>query len=529
MKNSVKILILLIFMIYANNFTAYADMNLEVSASVSGMSVALNNFYARNISPEEQLVKTVRKAVNSAREEEFALNHVNDLVKEVEEKESLKLIEDPDYEDMVLAYANDYENLYESADTDSKVIGKLYKNSVAKIVETTTINDDKWYKVSSGSVTAYIRADQVLGRDALGVDDSEITHSFATIINTDNLRLRSTPDVDAKTLTLLSKGATYNVIGEEGDFLKLQIDDDLVGYAFKDYISVDTKYNEAISIEEENTILAEKKQREKEADEAIARLESDRAKESEAKLALSNESNNIESVKERNSKEASKKESTKKETKTEESSTKESTKKETKASTVQTRSKENVTVETKFADNTTIEKSKKETTKKETTKKETIKKETTKTETAKTESSKQESETAKPKKETKAATVPAGGDERDAIVAYAKQFLGNPYKYGGTSITDGCDCSGFTMQVYSKFGYSIGRDARTQSNASGNAIDESSLRKGDLIFYASDDTINHVGIYIGDGKIIHSSNSRTGITISPANYRSPAKILNILD
>ena len=314
------------------------------------------------------------------------------------------------------------------------------------------------------------------------------------------------------------------MIGEEGDFLKLQIDDDLVGYAFKDYISVDTKYNEAISIEEENIILAEKKQREKEADEAIARLESDRAKESEAKLALSNESNNIESVKERNSKEASKKESTKKETKTEESSTKESTKKETKASTVQTRSKENVTVETKFADNTTIEKSKKETTKKETTKKET-----TKTETAKKESSKQESETAKPKKETKAATVPAGGDERDAIVAYAKQFLGNPYKYGGTSLTDGCDCSGFTMQVYSKFGYSIGRDSRTQSNASGNAIDESSLRKGDLIFYASDDTINHVGIYIGDGKIIHSSNSRTGITISPANYRSPAKILNILD
>ena len=81
MKNSVKILIFLIFMIYANNFTAYADMNLEVSASVSGMSVALNNFYARNISPEEQLVKTVRKAANSAREEEFALNHVNDLVK----------------------------------------------------------------------------------------------------------------------------------------------------------------------------------------------------------------------------------------------------------------------------------------------------------------------------------------------------------------------------------------------------------------------------------------------------------------
>ena len=471
MKNIGKILIILIILIYVNKVTAYADMNLEVSASVSGMSVALNNFYARNISPEEELVKSLREASSSGWDDEFALNHVNEFVREVEEKESLRLIENPDYNGLVLAYANDYENLYESPDTNSAVLGKLYKNSVAKVLETTTVNNDKWYKVSSGSLTAYIRAAQVLGKEELGLDDSEITHSFATIINTDNLRLRSKPDIDARTLTLLSEGATYSVIGEDGDFLKLQVDDDLVGYAFKDYMSVDTKFNEAISIEEENTMLAEKKQREKEAQEAIAKLESDRAKESSAQLAK-----NSESVKETTKKESKTEENTKKETKTEENTTKES---------------------------------KKETTKKETTK--------------------QETESKKSKKETKADTVPAGGDEREAIVAYAKQFLGNPYKYGGTSLTEGCDCSGFTMQVYSKFGYSIGRDSRTQSNASGSSIDASSLKKGDLIFYASEDTINHVGIYIGDGKIIHSSNARTGITISPANYRSPAKILNILD
>ena len=504
MKNIGKILIILIILIYVNKVTAYADMNLEVSASVSGMSVALNNFYARNISPEEELVKSLREASSSGWDDEFALNHVNEFVREVEEKESLRLIENPDYNGLVLAYANDYENLYESPDTNSAVLGKLYKNSVAKVLETKTVNNDKWYKVSSGSLTAYIRAAQVLGKEELGLDDSEITHSFATIINTDNLRLRSKPDIDARTLTLLSEGATYSVIGEDGDFLKLQVDDDLVGYAFKDYMSVDTKFNEAISIEEENTMLAEKKQRENEAQEAIAKLESDRAKESSAQLAK-----NSESVKETTKKETEKKESTKKESKTEENTTKESskkesTKKETETSTASTKAKETTAQETKLADNTTVEKSKKETTK-------------------------QETESEKSKKETKAATVPAGGDEREAIVAYAKQFLGNPYKYGGTSLTEGCDCSGFTMQVYSKFGYSIGRDSRTQSNASGSSIDAGSLKKGDLIFYASEDTINHVGIYIGDGKIIHSSNARTGITISPANYRSPAKILNILD
>ena len=499
MKNIGKILIILIILIYVNKVTAYADMNLEVSASVSGMSVALNNFYARNISPEEELVKSLREASSSGWDDEFALNHVNEFVREVEEKESLRLIENPDYNGLVLAYANDYENLYESPDTNSAVLGKLYKNSVAKVLETTTVNNDKWYKVSSGSLTAYIRAAQVLGKEELGLDDSEITHSFATIINTDNLRLRSKPDIDARTLTLLSEGATYSVIGEDGDFLKLQVDDDLVGYAFKDYMSVDTKFNEAISIEEENTMLAEKKQRENEAQEAIAKLESDRAKESSAQLAK-----NSESVEETTKKETEKKESTKTESKTEENITKESTKKETETSTASTKAKETTAQETKLADNTTVEKSKKETTK-------------------------QETESKKSKKETKADTVPAGGDEREAIVAYAKQFLGNPYKYGGTSLTEGGDCSGFTMQVYSKFGYSIGRDSRTQSNTSGSSIDASSLKKGDLIFYASEDTINHVGIYIGDGKIIHSSNARTGITISPANYRSPAKILNILD
>ena len=86
MKNIGKFLIILIMLIFVNKVRAYADMNLEVSASVSGMSVALNNFYARNISPEEELVKSLRKASSSGWDDEFALNHVNEFVKEVEEK-----------------------------------------------------------------------------------------------------------------------------------------------------------------------------------------------------------------------------------------------------------------------------------------------------------------------------------------------------------------------------------------------------------------------------------------------------------
>ena len=111
---------------------------------------------------------------------------------------------------------------------------------------------------------------------------------------------------------------------------------------------------------------------------------------------------------------------------------------------------------------------------------------------------------------------------RDAIVAYAKQFLGNPYVYGGSSLTEGTDCSGFVMRVFEHFGISTGRSSRDQA-ANVKEIAISDVQPGDLLFYASGDTINHVAIYIGGGQIIHAGSSRTGICIANANYRTPYK------
>ncbi len=117
---------------------------------------------------------------------------------------------------------------------------------------------------------------------------------------------------------------------------------------------------------------------------------------------------------------------------------------------------------------------------------------------------------------------------RTAIVAYAKQFLGNPYVYGGTSLTNGADCSGFTQSVFAHFGITTGRSSRDQA-AKGKEISMSAIQPGDLLFYASGSYINHVAIYIGDGKIIHSSNPTTGITITKYNYRTPCKAVTFLD
>lgn len=110
------------------------------------------------------------------------------------------------------------------------------------------------------------------------------------------------------------------------------------------------------------------------------------------------------------------------------------------------------------------------------------------------------------------------------IASYAQQFIGNPYRYGGNSLTSGIDCSGFTQQIMAKFGYSISRTSSSQAG-DGRAVSTSNLRAGDLVFYGDGGSINHVALYIGGGQVVHASNSapypRGGIKISNVNYRTP--------
>ena len=106
------------------------------------------------------------------------------------------------------------------------------------------------------------------------------------------------------------------------------------------------------------------------------------------------------------------------------------------------------------------------------------------------------------------------------IAAYATQFVGNPYVYGGASLTGGADCSGFTMAVFSHFGISLPHNAAAQSGC-GTQVSLSDIQPGDLLFYDNGGGIGHVTIYIGNGQVCHASNERTGITISSISYRNP--------
>ena len=278
------------------------------------------------------------------------------------------------------------------------------------------------------------------------------------------------------------------MIGEEGDFAKISVDNDLVGYVYKDYITTQVDFKQAVSVAEEQQQKAEEEKLKQEANAAIENLE-------QVKKKAEEESRAAETT-------AAAKETTKA-PETSYSGTIEANPSESKAAGTTAAAKE----------------------------------------TTKAAETKAPTTAAATKATTASGVGPGGGPgtggtsssgnevtnaTRSAVVAYAKQFLGNPYVYGGTSLTNGADCSGFTMSVFAHFGISTGRSSRDQA-AKGKEVAVSAVQPGDLLFYASGNYINHVALYIGNGQVIHASTAKSGIKISPSNYRTPCKAVSFLN
>lgn len=118
-------------------------------------------------------------------------------------------------------------------------------------------------------------------------------------------------------------------------------------------------------------------------------------------------------------------------------------------------------------------------------------------------------------------------DLRVRLVQFALKYVGNRYVWGGTSLTKGIDCSGFTMRVFEQFGYSLPHYSGDQARM-GTKIKASEAKPGDLFFYGHGGVIGHVAIYIGNGQIVHASNKRDGIKISNCSYRTVIKVVRIL-
>lgn len=543
---------------------AQAAMNLETDAPVAGASVAINNYYASSLNPEKELAEafasdesltaakasqskaagtqaqTVQvaegsqpegkqapensgtSAQDSTKKRETAPVQAAQAVSETkapskqktEETEAVvHAMSQSIYNNIAISRVSNYVNVRAQASTSSEVVGKIYNNCAATILDTVDGEGGKWYHIQSGSVTGYIKAQYfVTGEEASKVA-KEVGTTYAKVSNTSTLRLRETPSLDGKTLDLLSADAEYEVIGEEGDFAKISVDNDLVGYVYKDYITTKVDFKQAVSTTEEQEQKAEETKLKEEANAAIENLEQVKKKAEEESKAASTT--------------AAAKETT--------AAAKETTK--------AAESSYSGTIEANPSGNKA----------KETTAAPTTAAPAKATTAAPTTAAPAKATTAAPttaastKATTGASAVGPGGGSgntnsssssssgntvtnatRAAVVAYAKQFLGNPYVYGGTSLTNGADCSGFTMSIFAHFGITTGRSSRDQA-AKGKEISVSAVQPGDLLFYSSGNYINHVALYIGNGQVIHSSTAKSGIKISPSNYRTPCKAVSFLN
>lgn len=494
MKKTTKVLaVSCVFMTFAGSMPALAAMNLETESPVAGGAITLNNYFAKSLNPEEDLVKVVsfassQNGLQPQAQAEPQMDVSSQPIKaqtsesDVPQVTAMASI----YENIAISQVSDYVNIRKEPNTSSEVVGKIYNNCAATIQSTVDGDGGKWYQIQSGNVTGYIKAQYfITGAQAESVA-KQVGTVYATVVGTTSLRLRQNPDLNSHTLTLLAEGAKYAVIQEEGDFVKLAVDTDLEGYVYKEYIKTDVDFKQAVSLSEEEAKKQEDARLKKEADEALKKLED------------------------------LKKEEAKKQT----SGAKETTTAKPPQTEAPTTAKPAVSDGTIAANPEGAGNS------------QTAAPPTQAPETKVPETKASETKTPSP---APGSNGPGGTSSnevtsatRDAIVAYSRQFLGGPYVYGGTSLTEGADCSGFTQAIFAHFGISTGRSSRDQA-AKGKEIPVSDVKPGDLLFYASGNYINHVALYIGGGQIIHASTPATGICLAPANYRTPCKAVTFLD
>ena len=313
---------------------------------------------------------------------------------------------------LAFAKVDDYVNIRSKPNENGKIVGKLYKDSAATILE----KKGDWYKVKSGSVSGYIMTDFLMTGKSAAEFAKSIGTKFATITTT-TLRVRQKASTTSQVVTLVPRGEEYKITKEKAGWVKIKINGSTAGYVSTDFVEIKKVYQEAVSIEEEKE------------QQAIALMATENRTSTEA--ADHSENGSAER-------------------------------------TVQT---------------TSVKKA--------------------------------------------AIKVSSNGSLRNKIVEFALRFEGNPYVWGGTSLTHGADCSGFTQSIFENYGVDIPRTSREQA-ASGNSISFDEMQPGDLIFYRRNGTINHVAIYIGNGKVIAAKSPGEGIRITNYDYRTPYKVVSYL-
>ena len=401
--------------------------------------------------------------------------------------------------ELIFAQCESYINIRSEADENSEVVAKLYNDGSATVEET---DEDGWYKIKSGNAIGYVKSEYfATGEQAKEIAD-KVAYNVA-VVNAEALNVRATPSEESTVIDVASESEELEVVDTSGEWATVALGNDVYGFIHPDYCEYKTYYPTAVTLEEEADRQAAEEAKAKEETVTEQPAEEASYKEVSENTDIS-DSEDVSYAEDTASADA---------TYTDETPSTEEAYVDEIPETDAVYTDETPSTDTAYVD--------------ETPETDVPYTEAPETDAPYTEAPETEApytevpETEAPYTEAPETEAPASDSSVGQEIAnYAVQFVGNPYVYGGTSLTNGTDCSGFTQSVMANFGIYIARTAADQAYG-GTSVSVSDIQPGDLLFYSDGSGISHVALYIGGGQIVHAATESQGIIISSYNYDSP--------
>ena len=405
--------------------------------------------------------------------------------------------------ELIFAQCEEYINVRSEADENSEVVAKLYNDGSATVEET---EDNGWYKIKSGNAEGYVKAEYfATGEQAKEIAD-QVAYNVA-VVHAEALNIRTAPSEESDVIDVAEQSQELEVVDTSGDWATVALGNDVYGFVHPDYCEYKTYYPTAVTLEEEaareEAMRRAEEAKAQAAEEASYEETADNSEAVSEDTSYSEESGSADASYDDGSASA--------DTSYDDGSASADTAYDNgSASTDTSYDNGSASTDTSYDNGSASTDT-------------SYDNGSTSTDTsydngsASTDTSYDNGSTSTDTTTDSSASDSSLGQQ---IADYAVQFVGNPYVYGGTSLTNGTDCSGFTMSVMANFGIGLARTAADQAYG-GTSVAISDIQPGDLLFYSDGSGISHVALYIGGGQIVHAATESQGIIISNYNYDAP--------